>query len=119
MQLKVITKDGNKHLKELQIGDLVLCEEGYLPVKSIAVMSGNPIFIRTSDSSIFHVSKRMILKTDKGFKHPELWDTLLTNTSISPMIIHLKVVDRIEFLYDILIDGSIVTPHGVIFRYSE
>jgi hypothetical protein len=120
MQLKVITKDGSKHLKDLQVGELILCEGGqYLPVKSIMVISGNPILIRTSDNSQFHVTKRMVLKTDKGFKYPELWDTLIINQDITPMIVHLKIVDRIEFFYDILVDGNIVTPHGVIFRYSE
>lgn len=118
--MRVITKDGIKNLKKLKIGDFVLCEgDVYLPVKSVLVTFEYPIFIRTSVNVSYRLSKRVQLKTERGFKFPELWDTLITTDKITPMITHVYFIDKLSFVYDILIDGNMVSLEGFIFRYSN
>jgi hypothetical protein len=120
MQLKVVSSQGVKNLNELKTEDLILCEGGiYLPIKNIVMISGYPTFFRTSNNLSFHISKRIQLKTDKGFKCPELWDTLIFDGTVTPMVTTVKLIERTTFFYDILIDGNIVSPEGIIFRYSE
>lgn len=120
MQLKVRTPNSIKSISELVIGDLVLCEGNvYLPVKSIFMISCAPSFIRTSNNLFFYIPSRLKLKTTTGFKSPELWDILQIEDSITPMITTLKVIDRVMFFYDILVDGNIVSPEGLIFKYAD
>jgi len=109
-----------KKLESLTVGDRILCEDGnYYPVKNILVISDYPTFCRFSNGLNFYIPKRMLLKTTKGFKHPELWDIIEINKELTPQIISLKNIDRIKFFYDILIDGNIVTPEGIIFKYQS
>ena len=61
----------------------------------------------------------MQLKTIEGFKVPELWDLLYINDSLTPMITKSQLLDRIMIFRDILIDGNMITPEGIVFRYSD
>lgn len=120
MQLKIRTPNSIKNISELVVGDLVLCEDGvYLPVKSIFMISCKPKFIRTSNNLFFYIPERIKIKTSTGFKSPELWDVLDINDAITPMITTLKIIDRVMFFYDILVEGNIVSPEGLIFKYAD
>lgn len=120
MQLKVVSLEEIKHLKDVKIGDMLLCEGNvFMPVKNVIVISGYPTFFRTSNNLAFHLSPRIQLKTEKGFKSPELWDVLLINENLTPMLTTVNLIERTTFFYDILIDGNIVSPDGIIFRYSN
>lgn len=102
------------------IGDKVLCEDGkYYPVKNILITSGYPTFCRLSNGFNFYIPKRMVLKTVKGFKHPELWDIVEINKELTPQVVTLKNIDRIMFFHDILIDGNMITPEGIVFKYTS
>lgn len=120
MLLKVISDQGVKRLGELKVGDLLLCEgKIYYPIKNIVMISDYPIYFRTSNGLSGHLSKRMKIKTEKGFKTPEIWDVLQLNDTVTPMITSVKLGDSIGFFYDILIEGNIVSSDGIIFRYSD
>ena len=120
MQFRVIEDNKIKKLKDLKIGDLILCEgDIYLPVKSIMIVSCNPIYYRTSNNLTFHISTRTKIKTLEGFKLPELWDSLDISQDLTPAITTCTKLDRIMFFYDILIDGNIKSPEGIVFKYSD
>ena len=36
-----------------------------------------------------------------------------------PMFIYVNTLDKIAIFRDILIDGNMVTPDGIVFRYSD
>lgn len=119
MNFYLITPDNSlKKLDSLKIGDSILCEDGnYYPVKNILITASYSTFCRLSNGLAMYIPKRMALKTTKGFKHPELWDVIEINKTLTPQIISLKKIDRIMFFHDILIDGNMVTSEGIIFNY--
>jgi hypothetical protein len=125
MQLQVITPDGIRFLHDLQVGSLVLCDIGeYLPVKSIAVTVDFATYIRLSDAVGFDVSSRtkvLVLLPDATpvFKFPELYDVLPTSIKYQPQIVQSAKTKTIRFLYDILIDGNMISPEGVIFKFGD
>jgi hypothetical protein len=120
MLLKVVSDQGVKRFDELKVGDLILCENKvYKPIKNIVMISDYPIYFRTSNNLSAHISRRMKIKTEKGFKSPELWDTLTMEDSVTPMITAVKTGEDIRFFYDILIEGNIVSSDGIIFKYSD
>jgi len=120
MQLRVIEDGKIKKLKDLKVGDLILCEgDIYLPVKSIVVISDTPIYCRASNNLTFHISTRTRIKTLEGFKIPELWDHIFINEDLTPVITTCTLIDRVMFFYDILIDGNIKSPEGIVFKYSD
>ncbi len=120
MQLKVVSDQGVKKFEDLKIGDLLLCEDGdYHVVKNIMIIAGCPTFIRTSTNFAIHLSPRIKLKTENGFKTPDLWDILILKNSTTPMITSINFLDRTAFFYDILIEGNLVSPDGIIFRFNE
>lgn len=102
------------------IGDSLLCDDGnFYPVKNILTISCRPIFFRLSNGYSFYFSSRMKLKTTEGFQTPQLWDVIDLGDGITPQIISCKLLDNVMFFCDILIDGNIVTPEGVVFKYSN
>ena len=121
MQLHVICPEENRKIKDLKVGDFILCDDSvYRPIKSILVTTGECYFFRLSNNTCFHLGSRAKIKTEKGFKHPELWDTIkLLGSEITPSIISISVSKNILFFHDILIDGNIVSPEGIVFRYGD
>lgn len=120
MQLQVTTKEGRKYLNDVVIGELILCEDGqYYPIKNILITSCYPIFARLSNGISFYASIRMNIKTNKGFKTPELWDVIEISKDLTPQIVNLRNIDRIMFFHDILVDGNIITPDGLVFSYKS
>jgi hypothetical protein len=120
MQLRVVGIHENKFLKDLKIGDLVLCEGGsYLPIKNVVVTTGQVIFYQLSNKVQFHIGSRVRIKTTNGFKTPELWDTVYINESLTPVVINTSISTKILFFHDILIDGNMLSPEGIVFRYGE
>lgn len=121
MQLRVISPESNKKLNELKIGDLILCEDlKYYPVKSILLTAGVCRFFRLSNNVSFHLSERAKIKTEKGFKIPELYDTIvLIGSEITPQITVVEKSKYVLFCHDILVEGNIVSPEGIVFRYSD
>jgi hypothetical protein len=120
MELKVITKDGNKHLRKLKIGDLVLCDDGnFYPIKHVAVMVDTGFFIRFSNNISFNTHSRLRIKSVSGFKFPELWDSVYITRRLQPMVTQLKIRTTLKFFYDIMIDGNMVSPDGIVFRFGD
>lgn len=120
MQLRAIENGKIKKLNDLRVGDLILCEgDVYLPIKSIVIVSCNPIYYRTSSNLTFHMSSRTRIKTVEGFKIPELWDHILITEDLTPVVTTCNIIDRIMFFHDILIDGDIKSPEGIVFKYSD
>lgn len=118
-KVKVITKnEGVKSLEKLKIGDLVKCEDGeFYPIKNILTASGSLFFYRLSNNISFYLSPRVQLKTPSGFKIPELWDELKLQGEITPQIVQKKIIPKIVFFNDILIDNNMVTPEGIVFTF--
>ena len=111
-----------KKLEDLQVGDRVLCEDGlYYPVLNVFVVSSYPLFCRLANGFTYYVSERMMLKTIHGFKKPELWDILELGLGkkLTPQIVAVKNIEKVMFFHDILIDGNMVTPEGVVFKYAS
>lgn len=109
-----------RKLEELKIGDKILCEDGvFYPVKNIFMISEYPTFCRLSNGYILYLPKRMMLKTSTGFKHPELWDVIEITKELTPQVTTIKNLDRIMFFHDILIDGNMITPEGIVFKYGN
>lgn len=109
-----------KKLKDLQVGDRVLCDCGqFYPIKNIVTISCYPSFCRLSNGFNFYVPKRMKIKTKTGFKQLELWDIVEINKDLTPQVISFKNIDRLMFFHDILIDGNMITPEGIVFKYSN
>ncbi len=107
-----------KKLEDLKVGDKVRCEDGVCyPVLSVLVVSSYPLFCRLSNGFNYYVPERMLLKTIRGFKKPELWDVLQITDNLTPQIVSVKSIEKVMFFYDILIDGNMVTPEGVVFKY--
>jgi len=120
MQLRVITKDGITYLKDLKIGTEVLCEDKvYRPVKNIAVLAHNGYFVKISSAFAFHISPRTKLKTLTGFKFPEIYDTLPIDKKFTPSVIQVSDSQDVKFFYDIFIDGNMISPEGIVFRFSD
>jgi hypothetical protein len=124
MQLRVITPDGIRFLHDLQVGSLVMCDIGeYLPVKSIAVTVDFATYIRLSNAVGFDVNQRTQILTStenmREFKFPELYDELPISTNFIPKVVQSAKTKTIRFLYDILIDGNMVSPEGVIFKFGD
>lgn len=121
MQLQVISPESNKKMKDLKVGDMLLCDDGlYHPIKSIFMSSGQGSFHRLSNSINFHLSARAKVKTINGFKPLELNDTLeLFGKSITPTVIDVVISTKMLFFHDIMIDGNIVSPEGIVFKYGD
>lgn len=120
MELRVITKDGNKHLRNLKVGELVLCDDNnFYPIRHIAVISDMGYSIRLSNNMSFNTHDRLRIKTEKGFKFPELWDSIPLSKKLIPMVTRIILRDRIKFFYDILIDRNMVSPEGIIFKFGD
>lgn len=120
MQLKVITKDGDIDPSQVKIGDLLLCDDGiFHPVLSIAVMASPGYYLRLSNNISFNIHPRIKIKTESGFKYPELWDTVLIDKNLTPMVTSVKEQVDVRFFYDILIQGNLVSPEKIIFRFGD
>ncbi len=120
MHLLVKLPTEYKKISELEVGDNVLCDSGeFLPVRNIVYISCKPTFCRVSNNLSLYLSDRMQLKTTNGFKHPELWDILPISEELTPMLITVKILDRVMIFRDILIDGNMVTVDGIVFRYCD
>lgn len=120
MQLKIHTKDGIKEIKDLQVGELVLCEgEIFLPVKSIMVIAETGDYVRTSNGVSFNSHSRLRIKTDKGFKYPELWDVMPVSKKLTPIITSVRPRPDVRFFYDIMVEGNLISPENIIFRFGD
>jgi|688.fasta_scaffold437730_2 hypothetical protein len=120
MQLRVIENGKIKKLNDVKVGDLLLCEGGvYFPVKSIMIVSCYPMYYRASNNITFHMSTRTKIRTTDGFKIPELWDNIFVTEELTPTITTCTLLDRIMFFHDILIDGNLQSPEGIVFKYSD
>lgn len=120
MQLRVITKDGITPLKNLKVGTNVLCDDGKsYPVKSILLIVHTGYFVKISTSFFFYVSPRTKIKTKNGIKFLELYDTLFIDANLTPSVIQINPSTTIKFYYDILIDGNMISPEGIVFNFSD
>jgi hypothetical protein len=120
MYLLVKLPDEYRKIDDLQVGDLVLCDNGeYMPIKSIVYISCRPKFCIMSNNKRFTISSRLQIKTVNGFKSPELWDIIDISEEFMPMFTYVNTLDKILIFRDILIDGNMVTPEGIVFRYSD
>lgn len=119
MQLKVIHKDKAVPVRDLKIGDLIMCVDGYKPIKSKFLISTIAVFYRLSNGTEFHSYDRILIKTNKGFKVPELWDTIDIDKTLQPVVVHKEFSQNIIVICDILIDGSIISPEGIIMKYGN
>jgi hypothetical protein len=120
MQIKVITDKEVKCINQVVEGELLLCEDGkFYPVKSVLITGDYGKSIRTSNNIQITIPDRFRIKTDKGFKYPELWDTIPINEDLTPMITNIRTPLDICLLYDILIEGNMVSPDGIVFRFSN
>ena len=120
MQLLVKLREEYKKIDDLEVGDMVLCDNGeYLPVKSIVYISCYPKFCIISDNKRFTISSRLQIKTVNGFKSPELWDIIPISDDFMPIFTYVNTLDKISIFRDILINGNMVTPEGIVFRYSD
>lgn len=109
-----------KKLENLQVGDRILCEDGlYHPVLNVFVVSSYPLFCRLSNGLTYYVPERMMLKTIHGFKKPALWDILELGKDLTPQIVAVRNIEKVMFFHDILIDGNMITPEGVVFKYAS
>ena len=119
MQLRVVTKEKNKFLKDVVVGDLLLCEDGnYMPVKNKMIIACKGFYYRLSNGTGFHISPRTTVKTTKGFIIPELWDSIEISKNLLPIVTTHQITENNIMFYDILIDGNIVSPEGIIFRFG-
>jgi hypothetical protein len=120
MHLLVKLIDEYKKIDDLEVGDMVLCDNGeYMPIKSIVYISCYPKFCATSDNKRFTLSSRVQIKTATGFKSPELWDIIPITDEFMPMFTYVNKLDKVSIFRDILIDGNMVTPEGIVFRYCD
>lgn len=120
MHLVVKLPNEYKKIDDLDVGDMILCDNGeYCSVRSIMYISCHPKFCITSDNKRFTVSERVQFKTAKGFKSPELWDILPISEDFMPMFTHVNTLDKVAIFRDILIDGNMITVDGIVFRYSD
>lgn len=120
MQLKVITKDGVTPLKDLRIGTNVLCEDGKsYPVRNIAVVAHRGYYIKISSAFGFHIHSRFKIKTENGFKFPEVYDIIPIDKDFTPSVIATVESTDVKFYYDIHIDGNMISPEGIVFKFSE
>lgn len=120
MQLNVITPDGIKFLHELKVGDHVWCDsQNYLPIKSIVVVVEQATQIRLSTGESYHFSTRARVLTSIGFKFPELYDEIPISPKLIPQVIRSAITTQLCFLYDILIDGNMVSPEGITFKFGD
>jgi hypothetical protein len=121
VNLKVATAQGKYvDLPQLKVGDEVLCEDGnYYPVKSIAVFAIKPDLIRLTNFTWFYAVPRMLVKTSKGFKYPDRYDVIPIKDNLKPMVYSVRYTDEVRFCYDILIDGTMVSRDGIVFKFSS
>jgi hypothetical protein len=120
MQFRVISRDSHKYLKDVQVGDELLCDNGlYMPVKNKLLTVNKGLYCRLSNGFSFHVYSRIRLKTKNGFKLPELWDIIPISTEFEPSITTCQDSQRNIIFYDLLIDGNLVSPEGIVFKYGD
>lgn len=120
MQIRVVTDSEIKVINKVAVGDLLLCDDGiFRPVKSILITCEHGTSFRLSNNLQFTVPKRFRIKTDKGFKYPEMWDCVPLQENLKPIVTNIKTPLYFHFLYDILIDGNLISPEGVIFKFGE
>lgn len=120
-KLKIITKDGIKRLEDIKIGEFIKCEDGeFYPVKNLLTTCGESIFYRLSNNCGFYLPPRLTVKTSFGFKVPELWDEVfLLEEETTPQVVQKTLISRIMFFNDILIEGNMVTPEGIVLKFQE
>ena len=120
MELRVISKDGIKCIRNLKIGELILCESNvFMPIKSILVIASSGSCVRLSDNFKFNIHPRLRIKTSSGFKYPEIWDTVPISKNFTPMVTSVNDLVDIRIFYDILIDGNILSPEGIVFKFGD
>lgn len=120
MQLKIITEDKIKSVRNVEIGELVLCEEGkYLPVKSKLLIVTKAIFYRLSNGVEFHIYPRILIKTPTGFKIPELWEPVCLDRKTEPVVVFKEYSQNLMVICDILIDGNVISPEGIVLKYGD
>lgn len=119
MQLKVILRDKIKYLKDVEVGDEILCDDKiFRPVKSKLLVATYGIFYRLSNGLEFHIYDRILIKTPKGFCLPKLWDSVYIDKKNEPMVVRCENTQNIIIIYDILVDGNILSPDGIIIKYG-
>lgn len=116
--MKLITKRGILPLRSLKVGDLVLCDTQFMPVKSILMYFGLRYTIRLSTGDYISISSRVKVKTKKGFKFPEERDIVLISDTLQPIVGGVGHTKFPVILYDILVDGDIVTAEGPTVRFG-
>jgi hypothetical protein len=119
MQLKVVCKDKAIPVREVKVGDLVMCTEGYKPVKSKFLITAVALFYKLSNGIEFHSYERILIKTTKGFKVPELWDTVYIDHNLQPLVVYKEFSQTVMVLCDILVDGSVISPEGIVMKYGN
>lgn len=119
MQLKVILRDSIKNIKDIEVGEEILCEDGtFKPVLSKFLVATHGIFYRLSNGLEFHTYERIKIKTPTGFKNPNLWDSVYIDKKTEPIVVLKECSQNIMVICDILIDGNIITPDGIIIKYG-
>lgn len=119
MQLKVIKNSKAVTIRDLKIGDLILCETGYLPIRSKFLITTTCIFYRLSNGVEFHIYDRILVKTKNGYKIPDLWEAIPIDDNLEPIVVLKEYSQNIMVICDILIDGSVVSPEGIITKYGN
>lgn len=120
MELRVVGKDRNYKLNQLKIGDLIKCEgDVFLPVKSILVIFCYGHSIHLSNRTKFTASPNLRIKTTEGIKIPEVGDIIRISKKLTPQVIKCVKSKRFKLFYDILIDGNIISPDGIIYRFGD
>jgi hypothetical protein len=54
-----------------------------------------------------------------GFKLPELWDIIPITREFEPSITTCQISQKDIIFYDLLIDGNIISPEGIVFKYGD
>jgi len=120
MELRVIGKDRVYKLNQLKVGDLVKCEGNvFLSVKSILVVFCYGYCVQLSNKVRFSASPNLRIKTTQGMKVPEVGDVIYLSKTLTPQITRFTKYEGFKFFYDILIDGNIISPDGIIYRFGD
>jgi hypothetical protein len=120
MAFKIFTSNGTRKLNELNVGDLILCENStYNPIRSISVTTGPVRRIYFSNGISMPSYGRMRVLTTTGFKVLEIEDIVFIAKNNVPFVTKADLDFSVHFLYDILIDGNMITTDGIIFRFGD
>jgi hypothetical protein len=119
MQLKVILRDKIKSIKDVEVGDEILCDDKiFRPVKSKLLVATYGIFYRLSNGVEFHIYDRIRIKTPTGFALPKLWESVYIDKKTEPMVVLCEPTQNIIVMCDILIEGNIISPDGIVIKYG-